>query len=232
LAAGLLYDAKTTLARFPTVALPLQRMRGHGEVVDRKTDIVIESFPRCASSFAVAAFRLAQEPRPMRIANHTHMPAQVIVGARRGLPTLVLTRPPVEAVVSLLIRDPDLPVPAALRGYVRFYEPLVRYRSRLVVGTFDEVISDFGSVIRRINERFGTSFGLFEHNSANLNRIAAEIERDYGLREASEDRLERIIPRPSPLRQASRDAVRKRFHDQAPKGLMARALAVHRVFDS
>ena len=66
------------------IALPLQRIRGRGELIDDDTQVVIEAFPRCASSFAVAAFRLAQEPNPTHIAHHTHMPAQVMEGVRAG----------------------------------------------------------------------------------------------------------------------------------------------------
>jgi hypothetical protein len=86
LAAGALYEAKTTVARYPRVAFPVQRLRRRGELLDERTQVVIEAFPRCASSFAVAAFRLAQEPRFTHIAHHTHMPATVIRAAAEGVP--------------------------------------------------------------------------------------------------------------------------------------------------
>jgi hypothetical protein len=43
-----LYDVKTSIARSRRLALPLQRARGHGEMVGRDTQVVIEGFPRCA----------------------------------------------------------------------------------------------------------------------------------------------------------------------------------------
>ena len=64
----LLYEGKTILARSPTLALPVARLRGHGEPFDPHVDIVIEGFPRSANSFAVHAFRVAQD-RPVRIAH-------------------------------------------------------------------------------------------------------------------------------------------------------------------
>ena len=73
----LLYEGKTILARSPTLALPVARLRGHGEPFDPGVDIVIEGFPRSANSVAVHAFRVAQD-RPVRIAHHLHAPAQVI----------------------------------------------------------------------------------------------------------------------------------------------------------
>jgi hypothetical protein len=216
------YGLKTRLASMPAIALPLARFRGGGEVIGDDTDVVIESFPRCASSFAVAAFRLAQEPRAMRIANHTHMPAQIVVAARRGVPALVLTREPEAAVLSHVIHTPSVTIGASLRGYVRFHEPLLRIRDGFVVGTFDEVVGDFGRVIERLNARFGTSFAPFEHSDANLERLGREIETDYRSRAATEEELERIIPRPSRSRESLKERLREEY-GRAPAPLRARA---------
>jgi len=211
MAGSLAYGLKSRLAKHPSLALPLARMRGRGEVLGPDTDVVIESFPRCASSFAVAAFRLAQEPRTMRIANHTHMPAQVKAAVARGIPAMVLIREPEATVLSHVIHTPELSVEASLRGYVRFHEPLLEKRDGFVVGTFEEVTSDFGRVIERLNERFGTSFGGFEHSPANLKRLADEIETDYRSRASSADELERTIPRPSAVREQMKTRLRGEY---------------------
>ena len=219
LAADALYDAKTSLARYPAVAIPLQRLRRRGELVDEHTQVVIEAFPRCASSFAVAAFRLAQEPNPTHIAHHTHMPAQVLEGVRRGVPTLVLVRPAVDAIVSHLIRSPDLGPAAAMRGYLRFYGPLVSRRGGFVTATFDEVVSTFGVAIDRLNGRFGTAFAPFEHTPEHVARIEDEIERDYRARGI------RSPPRsgdPAPLGITRRGQGRGR-RTRAPRGVTPRA---------
>lgn len=205
------YELKSVLARFPALALPMQRLRGRGTVVGDTTDIVIEGFPRCASSFAVAAFRLAQEPELMSIADHTHMPAQAIEGVRRGIPTLVLIRRAEDAIVSLLIRNPELGAAPALRGYLRFYEPLLPVRDGIVVARFEEVVGDFGSVIERVNERFRTRFRRFEHSPEHLARIEREIQDDYRSRAAPGDGLDRIIPWPSERREAMKEELRARF---------------------
>lgn len=227
--AGITYEAKTVIARHPVVAIPLQRIRGHGEVVGDDTQIVIESFPRSASTFAVAAFRLAQEPNPTTIAHHTHMTAQVLEGVRRGLPVLVLIREPAAAVTSLLVRTPDLPVASAIRGFVRFYAPIEPLLPRVVVGTFDQVVGAFGTVIDRVNDRFGTGFRPFEHAADDVARIEAEIEADYR-RHVPVDRLERSISSPSAGR--ADDAARVREALAAFEGDPAwtRAQALYRAF--
>jgi hypothetical protein len=229
LTAGALYDAKTSIARYPVVAMPLQRVRGRGELLDARTDVVIEAFPRCASSFAVAAFRLAQEPRATHIAHHTHMPAQVMRAARRGVPALVLLRDPLDTFVSHLILSPDLTPNAAARGYLRFYEPLLTFRHGFVTATFDEVVRSFGDAIRRLNERFGTSFAPFEHTAEHVARIEGEIERDYRAREGSRARLEAVIPRPSASRDAMKAAVAERVRREVSPRTLVRAHTVFRV---
>ena len=227
--AGPRYELKTIVARHPRVAIPIERIRGRGEVTRDNTNVVIEAFPRSASSFAVAAFRLAQEPRATRIANHTHMPALVIDGVRRGISTLVLVREAQAAVVSLLIHDPRLPVRSALRGYLRFYEPLVAYRGGFTVGTFEQVTTDLGSVIRRLNDRSGSSFRAFHHTPENLARIEREIREDYGSRTRSERHLERTIPWPREARARIKEEVGERFRREAPPSLLRRADAVARA---
>ena len=225
--AGAWYEAQTLAARVPTVARPLQRLRGATRSVDDRTQIVIEAFPRCASSFVVAAFRLAQEPRAMRIADHSHSPSEVLAGVRRGLPVLVLLRRAEPAVISHVIRNPDLPVRSVLRGYLRFYETVAPARHEIVVGTFEEVTTDLGAVIGRVNDRFGTAFVPFVHSPANLARIDREIEDDYAARARTDDDRERIIPRPSAEREALKADVAARYAREVGADLRRRADAVY-----
>lgn len=204
---GASYDVKTLVARHRRVALPLERLRRPGHVVDDATELVIESYPRSASSFVVAAVRLAQEPRSTAIAHHTHMPAQVLEGVRRRLPTLVLIREPEAAIVSHLVYRPGLPAAVAVRGYVRFHAPLERVLDRIVVATFDQAVGDLGAVIARLNERFATSFAPFEHTPANLARIEGEIDADERRRTPGEA-VEQKVSRPSVERHAQAEAAR------------------------
>lgn len=224
-AACLSYEIKTLVARHP-LALPIQRLRRRGEVLGPDTEIVIESFPRCASSFAVAAFRLAQEPRPSRIAHHTHAPAQVIAAVRRGVPALVLLREPEEAVLSHVIHTPALTPEVSLRGYARFHEPLLPYRHGFVVGLFEEVISDFGAVIERVNARFGTAFRPFEHRPEHLARIDREIEEDYRSRARSAEELARTVPLPTEARRRRKEQLRAAYR-ATPERLRRRAEAAY-----
>ena len=194
------WEGKTILAEHPSIAVPLARWRGHGEIVTPETEIVIEAFARSAQSFVVAAFRLAQEPHAVHIAHHTHSPSTLIDGIRHGIPALVIVREPQDAILSYLIRTPAIRMRGALRGYVRFHRPLLGYRDRLVVATFAQVTGDLAAVIDRVNARFGSDFGTFDPTPQNVSRIFAEIEADEGRRSRTDEERERAIPRPSAVR--------------------------------
>jgi hypothetical protein len=135
------------------------------EVIGAGTELVIDGYTRSATTFAVYAFQLSQED-PVRLAHHLHAPAQLIQAARSNVPALLLIRDPQGAVLSQLVREPDVALRDALVAYCRFYTCLLPYHDAFVVGEFEDVTRDFGSVTRRINERFGTDFASFVHTEA------------------------------------------------------------------
>jgi hypothetical protein len=162
----------------PAIYLPFARRKYPGpspEVISDETEFVIDGYTRCASTFAVYAFQLAQ-PRPVRMAHHLHAPAQLIAAARADIPTLVLIREPAGVVLSQVIREPGVSIRDALFSYTRFYDKLERYRSSYVVADFEETTTAFGHVIRQVNERFGTSYAEFDHTDENVARCVELIK--------------------------------------------------------
>src|SRR5206468_7092356 len=101
----------------------------------------------------------------------------------------------------------------ALRGYVRFYAPLLRYRDDFVVSSFEEMTTDFGLVVRQVNERFGSTFDRFRHTPENVERCFARISGDYRERAGTGTEFERIVARPSDERERIKQALRERFRD-------------------
>ena len=221
----------TLLARRPAFAKPLARLRGEGELVAEDTDLLIESFPRSASSFALAAFNLAQEPARLKVAHHTHAPGHVIAAIRLGVPALVLVRDPEGAVVSSVIRHPGRTFAGVLRGYVDFHEPLLPYSADLVVGSFAEVVGgEVGRITRRVNARFGTAFAEFEPTQDNVARCLREIEEDWRARRGGGEHLERIVPRPSEMRDGMKGEFRERYRREVPARLRERAERLYAAF--
>jgi hypothetical protein len=177
-ARGLRWAVRSRVAESPTLYLPLARVkyrRPGPEAVGPETELVIDGYTRSAVTFAVFAFQLAQD-RPVRVAHHLHAPAQLIAAARRGVPALALIRDPEDAVLSAMIREPYVTPKVAFIAYSRFYERLLPHRSRLVVGEFEEVTSNLGTVIRRVNRRFGTRFRQFEHTPENVRACYRLVE--------------------------------------------------------
>ena len=169
---------RTVVSEQPRLYLPLARRRYPGpspRVVGPDTEAVIDGYTRSASTFAVYAFQLSQ-PDPVRLAHHLHAPAQLIEAARRGLPTIAVVREPRGAVLSHVVREPGVDLLDALHAYRRFYRSLMAYRPAFVIADFREVTADFGSVVHRLNERFGTSFGVFNGTPSELSLCSQLIE--------------------------------------------------------
>ena len=219
------FEVKTFIARYPAIALPIARRR-HGQPVDPATRLVIEGFPRTGTSFAYAAFLMAQ-PEPVRVAAHVHAPAQVIEGVRGGIPVLVIARDPRETVLSFVVRNPHIALDRATRAYLRFYEPLLPLREGFVVGSFPDVTADFGAVIRRVNQRFGTEFGIFEHTPENVSAVFAQIDKDYRRRLPEGERLEREVARPSRVRDQMKERIRAEWDSSHLTSVRGRAESVY-----
>ena len=192
--------------------------------VSKATQLVIEGFPRSGNTFAVVAFRQAQQ-ESISIASHLHAPAQVIRAVRWEIPTLVLIRNPVDAVLSLVIRHPHISTTWALKSYISFYETIASYRHAYVIGSFDEVIEDYGAVIERVNARFSTRFSPFDHTEDNVGEIFARIESLN--RAKGRGLVEEQIARPSAAREELRSRARGELKARRPGGLIAKAEAIY-----
>src|SRR5918995_2304072 len=194
-------------------------------LVDRETQIVIEGFPRSGNTFAVVAFQQAQRER-VRVAHHLHMPAQVVRAARWGIPILLLARKPTDAVLSWVIRDPGVSIRQALKHYISFYEKAAEYRDSLVVGFFEEVTRDYGTVLERVNAKFGTEFSTFVHSEDNVRSVFDRIEEVH--RSMFGGRLdEKMIAHPSAVKAGLKDALKKELEAPEVRKLTARAEAVY-----
>lgn len=189
--------------------------------------IVIEGFPRSANSFAVVAFALAQgeSSEAPGVAHHLHVPAQVQRGIRLGIPTIVLLRHPVDAVASLLLREPWRTPDSCFGDYVGFYRAVSRCpESGYVVGEFSEVTARFGRVIAAVNDRFRTRFRPFEHTEENVRAVFAELET---LETVGGRIEERAVARPSERRDRWKARARESLRTEADAGRIAEAVELY-----
>lgn len=192
--------------------------------VDGQTQLVIEGFPRSANTFAVVAFEHAQK-ESVSLAHHLHVPAQVIRAARWRIPTLVLIREPADAILSLMVRHPEISAGHALKHYILFYETVAEYSEACVLGRFEEVTEVYGAVIERINERFGTDFVPFETTGENIREVFNRVEE---INRVESEGLEEQVARPSAARKELKAAARTKLEAPAHEATLARAGALYR----
>ena len=185
------------IERSPRLYLTVQNRRlgrvakTANRLVRPNSELVIEGFPRCANSYAVKAFRAANDPEDlMDIATHAHSPAVIIMGIRWDIPTLVLIREPEEAVLSKVAKvlefdeipglDKTQPAedPAVRRlvfywtaRFASFYARLRPYAGRFVAADFESVTRRFPNVMERLNQRYGKGYRAEEPTEANQRRI-------------------------------------------------------------
>lgn len=167
------------------------------------TEIVIEGFPRCGNTFAATAFAFAQG-RPVAMADHLHVPAQIVRAAWYGVPACVVVREPGEVARSLVVKYPFLRPQDVLKGYLGFYRRCLDYRDHFVVAPFEQITTEFGAVIDAINARFGTRFARFEHLSDNVREV-------YHRMDARNPHLQGKVRgsyRPDPRKEAAKTEVR------------------------
>jgi len=237
--------------------LQVSRRRPRRAALDAGTELLIDGFPRTGNTFAVLAFQTAQS-RPVHVAHHLHISGHVVQAVRRGVPAVALIRKPEATVVSTMMWWPHVRARDALVAYTRFYARMLPLRDACVFADFDEVTSDFGAVVRRVNGRFGTEFVPFDHTPANVEHCYRLIEersarapwgpmiQEYmsgsisaaelsELRGAQPDEPGRAAPemrvaRPSAARDAAREALRERYRARRLERLRRRAERVYKEF--
>lgn len=164
---------------YPSLYFGLRRLLGkrRGFAVRRTTDLVIEGYPRSATSFAVTAFRYAQDTTELSIAHHLHSTAQIIRAQQYAIPTMLLIRDPLESVSSLLVRNPHLKANIALRSYYLFYYPILRGTPTPLIAPFREVTDNFGLTISRFNATFNLDYQTFAHTTRREQEVLAQVDQ-------------------------------------------------------
>ncbi len=167
--------------------------------VDDTTELVIDGFQGSGNSFATVAFKRSQE-EPVRLAHHLHSPAQIIKSARKKLPTLITIREPKGAAISLVSRWPYVSLTQAVRGYIHFYEKIEPYAGSFVISPFHLTTRQLDLVIREVNHRYGTDFGVFGYDDSEMQILRgseklnseAEVQRS-ALKKQMGEEFDRVV---------------------------------------
>ncbi len=192
---------------------------------------VVEGFPRSANTFASYAFRDSQ-PQGLRFGNHFHSSAQFVLAARYGIPAMLVLREPIGACQSFMMFTGNVSAAESLARYIAFHKPLLRLQDHFTVAPFEEVTSNFGASIARMNARFGTNFTLFDHTPENQKQVFDTIAADRAKREkmfgaAFKDPLRTTTP--TAEKEARKAQLAAEFQTPAVTKLIDTAVTIYRT---
>ena len=206
----------------------VSRLRHPERAVTRKTDIIIDGFPRSGNTFAATAFKYAQ-PDSVHVSSHIHAPIEIITAVENNIPAIVLVRDPEDAAISFIIMlGENVSARVALEYYIRFYETLLPYQDRFVTCSFETAISDFGVAIDAVNDQYQRSFGTFDHSDESVENCFDIIDKEY--KEWRGVIRELNVSRPSDSRKDLKEKLRRTVRDPELKDVYDRAYNVYNRF--
>jgi hypothetical protein len=215
----------------PVAYCAWQRRFPDRHVVDRRTDLLVEGYPSAANTFTREALQRANPG--IRIASHLHSVAHLRRALRLRVPALILLRPPVDSVVSVLARFPDqqLDVASELRAYERFYRGVLARADRVALARFDDTTSRLGDVVRATNRQLGTDLVPFDHDDPEARRVVqATIDSWTEAVFGPESESHRALP--SVARRQATGSLRTEVSSPAHAAALARCEALHRDLDA
>lgn len=170
------YRLQARIGRYPDLYYKIyaRRYPFSEMAVREETNICIEGFPRSANSYAVAAFKL--DNAGVKPGHHLHVPAQILRARKLRKPVIAVIREPLEAVASFLVFQSSVNADLYLKLYRDFYKALIPYREEIVTADFKTVISDFNSVIVRVNQKYGTAFNEINNLKQRQNEIYKKLD--------------------------------------------------------
>ena len=190
--------------------------------------IAIDGFPRSANTFSARAFEFANPG--VVVSHHMHAPANILLAVSHRIPTVVLVRPPVDAVLSEVIREPRKRLRRGLVEWNSFYGLVLPVLDQVVVADFATVTSDYSLVIDEVNRRFGTSFQSYRNTPEADEKVFAAIEAAARSRGKTGSRLETQVPRPSQARAKQKPALQSELDRPELRALVEQAQKLYAEF--
>jgi hypothetical protein len=197
--------------------------------VTRSTDLVIDGMARSANSYSYAAL-LYTNGEDLTISHHLHTPRVIERGVKFGLPTVVLIREPRAVLASVMQYDEDGSPEDFLDAYLSYYRTVEPLLDHVVLADFEETIKDFGAVMDRCNEKFGTSFVRYERSDEGEAWIRAKLDQILTTVLAPED-YEAKAPRPSEYRRTVDEMMLDLSLDHRPQLAEAERLYARLITD-
>ncbi|WP_110767990.1 hypothetical protein [Pelagimonas varians] len=125
------------------------------------TDIVIEGFPRSGNTFTIDMLSILQEgsDKRLKIAHHTHVIENILIGRKLDRPIIALIRRPEDAILSYTIFS-GKSVEFSAQRYFNFYNAILHMDPVPTIVDFSTVVGDFNKVVELVNTATGASIPL------------------------------------------------------------------------
>jgi hypothetical protein len=201
------------LERWSTVYMALAKHRNDTRVlVGPDVDLIVEGFPRCGNSYLVAWIEQANPG--LRVASHLHSYAHVRAALRQGVPTVVVTRDPEDAVASEIVRATfaggTTTAWRLLWRYARFHRAVARWADDVILSPFATTTGHPDLVAAALRDRAGLDIEIAPpHGAAD---VVSRVE-EYSV--AAIGRVDEMaVGRPSAERTAVAEAVKRELRDR------------------
>lgn len=179
------YKLANQASNYPIIYSIVSRLlSGRDCYTTKNTDIVIDGFPRSGNTYATYAFIVAQK-KNLIVANHIHKKSQFLLAEKYGIPAILLIRQPVETISSLMIRQPKYDPAVLFEGYYFFYNSL-KISNAFILAPFDKLIDNYGQIIQKVNDKFGTTFDLYQKSIENEEKVKRIVQTQDELKNAKD----------------------------------------------
>lgn len=141
-------------------------------VVDSKTSLVIEGFPRSGNTFLFSLINDFQKGT-LIIAHHLHTLSQIKNAVDLNRPAVIMVRNPIDAIISFRIRNAHISFLALANYYLLYHEFLLRMSNaeNLLIVDFNLCISSPNAVIKLINDKLGFQLRPLSENELRVDVI-------------------------------------------------------------
>ena len=163
-----------TLIGFKYITLPLARR--NDIIVNHKTDIVVEGYPRSGNTFCVALLYYL-EPK-LKIARHRHELGHLKYAIKLKKPIVCVVRNPLDSIISLHIRE-KLSISFCIEYYIKFHKYLYENRNYIYIIDFNLLIKEPTEVIKNINKATSLQLAevvITEHATEDIKKIVKDME--------------------------------------------------------
>lgn len=199
--------ARACLWHDPSLYRWVGRLRGHGDCLELDYDLWIDGYPGSGTALAAAAF---QEANPtVKLSGRRHVPPFILHALYSFKPGIFLIRQPAEAVISAAILSGSS-LGECLDYYNDFHRVMAPQATWLYVVPFDEIMTQFATVIEAFNVHYRTSYAAPAQNPV------ARIGGAGSLKPQPEVVARELrVARPSSISSSVKQELRQRLHDSA-----------------